>query len=78
MGGVDIIVFTGGAGENQLEVREGATNGLEFMGIKMDEKRNRSCRAAEAILSADESKVIVCCIPTDEELMIAMDTEALV
>ena len=78
MGGVDIIVFTGGAGENQLEVREGATNGLEFMGIKMDEKRNRSCRATEAILSADESKVIVCCIPTDEELMIAMDTEALV
>ncbi|MBP5619069.1 MAG: acetate kinase [Bacteroidaceae bacterium] len=78
MGGVDIIVFTGGAGENQWEVREGATNGLEFMGIKMDEKRNRSCRATEAILSADESKVIVCCIPTDEELMIAMDTEALV
>ena len=78
MGGVDIIVFTGGAGENQWEVREGATNGLEFMGIKMDEKRNRSCRAVEAILSADESKVIVCCIPTDEELMIALDTEALV
>ena len=78
MGGVDIIVFTGGAGENQWEVREGATNGLEFMGIKMDEKRNRGCRATEAILSADESKVTVCCIPTDEELMIAMDTEALV
>ena len=78
MGGVDIIVFTGGAGENQWEVREGATTALEFMGIKMDEKRNRGCRATEAILSADESKVTVCCIPTDEELMIAMDTEALV
>lgn len=78
MGGVDIIVFTGGAGENQWEVREGATTGLEFIGIKMDEKRNRGCRATEAILSADESKVTVCCIPTDEELMIAMDTEALV
>ncbi len=78
MGGVDIIVFTGGAGENQWEVREGATTGLEFMGIKMDEKKNRGCRATEAILSADESKVTVCCIPTDEELMIAMDTEALV
>ena len=78
MGGVDVIVFTGGAGENQWEVREGATRDLEFMGIKMDEKRNRSCRATEAILSADESKVTVCCIPTDEELMIAMDTEALV
>ena len=48
MGGVDIIVFTGGAGENQWEVREGATQGLEFMGVKMDEALNRSCRATEA------------------------------
>lgn len=77
MGGVDIILFTGGAGENQWEVREGATEGLEFMGIKMDETKNRSCRATEAILSADDSKVTVCCIPTDEELMIALDTLAL-
>ena len=77
MGGVDIIVFTGGAGENQWEVREGATQGLEFMGVKMDEALNRSCRATEAILSAEDSKVTVCCIPTDEELMIALDTEAL-
>ncbi len=78
MGGVDIILFTGGAGENQWEVREGATSGLEFMGVKMDDERNRACRATEAILSADDSKVTVCCIPTDEELMIAMDTEAIV
>jgi len=77
MGGVDIILFTGGAGENQWEVREGATQGLEFMGVKMDEQKNRSCRATEAILSADDSKVTVCCIPTDEELMIALDTQAL-
>ena len=77
MGGVDIIVFTGGAGENQWEVRAGATQGLEFMGVKMDEALNRSCRATEAILSAEDSKVTVCCIPTDEELMIALDTEAL-
>jgi len=74
MGGVDIILFTGGAGENQWEVREGATEGLEYMGVKMDETKNRSCRATEAILSADDSKVTVCCIPTDEELMIALDT----
>ncbi len=78
MGGVDVILFTGGAGENQWEVREGATNGLEFMGVKMDVQKNRSCRATEAILSADDSKVTVCCIPTDEELMIALDTQALV
>ncbi len=77
MGGVDIILFTGGAGENQWEVREGATKGLEYMGVKVDEKKNRSCRATEAVLSADDSKVIVCCIPTDEELMIALDTQAL-
>lgn len=74
MGGVDIILFTGGAGENQWEVREGATRGLEFMGIKLDEAKNKACRATEAILSTDDSKVTICCIPTDEELMIARDT----
>ncbi len=74
MGGVDIILFTGGAGENQWEVREGATKDLEFMGVKMDEAKNRACRATEAVLSAEDSKVTICCIPTDEELMIALDT----
>ena len=74
MGGVDIILFTGGAGENQYEVREGATKGLEFMGIKLDDAKNKACRAKEAILSTDDSKVTICCIPTDEELMIALDT----
>ena len=77
MGGVDIILFTGGAGENQSDVRELTTSGLEFMGVKMDPEKNRVCRATEAILSADDSKVTVCCIPTDEELMIALDTQAL-
>ena len=77
MGGVDIILFTGGAGENQWEVREGATTGLEFMGVKLDDAKNRSCRATEAIISADDSSVKVCVIPTDEELMIALDTESL-
>ena len=77
MGGVDIILFTGGAGENQSDVRELTTSGLEFMGVKLDPEKNRACRATEAILSADDSKVIVCCIPTDEELMIALDTQAL-
>jgi acetate kinase len=77
MGGVDIILFTGGAGENQSDVRELTTCGLEFMGVKMDDAKNKACRATEAILSADDSKVTVCCIPTDEELMIALDTQAL-
>lgn len=74
MGGVDIIVFTGGAGENQWQVREGATEGLEYMGIKVDEAKNHACRATESIISADDSQVTVCVIPTDEELMIATDT----
>ena len=74
MGGVDVVLFTGGAGENQWEVREGATAGLEFMGIKVDADKNKSCRATEAIISTDDSKVKVCVIPTDEELMIATDT----
>ena len=74
MGGVDIIVFTGGAGENQWEVREGATDGLEFLGVKMDVEKNHGCRAKEMTISADDSKVKVCVSPTDEELMIATDT----
>ncbi len=78
MGGVDIILFTGGAGENQWEVREGATRGLEFMGVRMDREKNHACRATEAVISADDSPVTVCVIPTDEELMIALDTQALV
>ena len=78
MGGVDVILFTGGAGENQWDVRQEATEGLEFMGVKMDNEKNKACRATEAVISADDSRVKVCVIPTDEELMIAMDTLALV
>lgn len=78
MGGVDVILFTGGAGENQWEVRDGATRGLEFMGVKIDAERNRACRATEAVISADDSRVTVCVVPTDEELMIASDTQRLI
>lgn len=78
MGGVDIILFTGGAGENQWEVREGATRGLEFLGVKIDEAKNHSVRATEDIISTPDSRVTVCVIPTDEELMIATDTLKLV
>ena len=74
MGGVDVILFTGGAGENQWEVRSETTSGLEFMGIKIDNEKNQACRATEAVISADDSQVKVCVIPTDEELMIALDT----
>ncbi len=78
MGGVDVILFTGGCGENQWQVREETTNGLEFMGVKVDAEKNHACRATEAVISSDDSRVKVCVIPTDEELMIALDTQALV
>jgi len=74
MGGVDVIVFTGGAGENQWEVREGATSDLDFLGIRVSKEKNHAIRAIEAIISEDDSPVTVCVIPTDEELMIATDT----
>ena len=73
MGGVDVIVFTGGVGENQANARSGACEGLEYMGVKVDLEKNKT-RGVEAIISADDSKVKVVVIPTDEELMIASDT----
>lgn len=76
MGGVDIIVWTAGVGENQNDVREDSCKGLEFLGIKIDHEANNT-QGKEAVISAPDSKVTVCVIPTDEELMIAKDTMAL-
>ena len=76
LGGVDILVFTGGVGENQASARWGACEGLEFMGIKLDAEKNK-VRGEEAVISTDDSKVKVVVIPTDEELMIASDTMAI-
>lgn len=73
MGGVDIIVWTAGVGENQEGVRWDSCQGLEFLGIKMDKEANH-CRGVERIISAPDSKVKVCLIPTDEEIVIARDT----
>jgi len=77
MGGVDIIVWTAGVGENQISTRMESCSGLEFLGVKMDAEKN-NIRGKEAIISADDSKVTVCVIPTDEELVIARDTKAIV
>ncbi len=74
MGGVDVIVFTGGVGENQSTCREGVCEGLEFMGVKLDLELNAKIRSKETVISTPDSKVKVCVIPTDEELMIASDT----
>lgn len=78
MGGVDVIVFTAGVGENQTSMREAACEGLEFMGVKIDKAVNATIRGKEAVISAPDSKVKVVVIPTDEELVIASDTMELV
>ncbi|MCH5216747.1 MAG: acetate kinase [Muribaculaceae bacterium] len=78
MGGVDIIVFTGGVGENQTPVRENVCTSLEFIGVKIDKELNSKTRGEEKELSTPDSKVKVCVIPTYEELMIARDTEEIV
>lgn len=77
MGGVDIIVWTAGVGENQIGTRLAACSDLEFIGVKMDAHANE-VRGKEAIISAPDSKVTVCVVPTDEEIVIARDTMALV
>ena len=78
MGGVDIIVFTAGVGENQASMRAAVCRDMEYMGVKVDETLNATIRGKEAVISTPDSKVKVVVIPTDEELMIASDTAALV
>ena len=77
LNGVDVIVFTGGIGENDAYIRGEIIKGLTYLGINIDEAKN-AVRGEEAILSTPDSKVTVCVIPTDEEWMIASDTMHLV
>lgn len=74
MGGVDLVIFTGGVGENSWELREGATSGLEFMGIALNDGINKATRGTDTIISAEDAKVKVAVIATNEELVIATDT----
>ena len=78
MGGLDAIVFTGGVGENQTGVRENVCAPLAFMGVKLDKTVNDKTKGTETIISNPDSKVKVAVIPTDEELMIARDTNSIV
>lgn len=78
MGGIDAIIFTGGVGENQTGVRKNVCAPLAFMGVKLNEELNAVTRGTETVISATESKVKVAVIPTDEELMIARDTNQIV
>jgi acetate kinase len=76
LGGLDVLVFTGGVGENQMSMRKAACEGLEFMGMQIDDAANNT-RGKEAVISHSQSKVKIIVIPTDEELMIARDTLSL-
>jgi len=78
MGGVDVIVFTGGVGENGPESREEICKGFEFMGLDFDPEVNAGNRGKEIIISKAGSKVIAMVVPTNEELVIARDTERIV
>ncbi len=77
MNGIDAIVFTGGVGENQINIRKGICKQLEFMGVEIDEEKN-NVRSEEKLVSKDSSKVKIYVIPTNEELMIARETKKLI
>ena len=74
LGGLDLLIFTGGVGENQWSTRTAVCREMEFMGIKLDEAKNDHMRGQEMIISTPDSKVTVMVVPTDEELTIAKDT----
>ena len=74
LGGLDILVFTGGVGENQWKIRAAVCENMGFCGIELDEEKNKMVRSVESVISSENSRVKVVVIPTDEELMIALDT----
>jgi len=74
LGGVDLIIFTGGIGENSAPTRFGVCQGLEYLGVEFDEEVNKTIHGKDAFISKPSSKVKVCVIPTNEELVIARDT----
>ncbi len=78
MGGVDMIVFTGGIGENADLIRAGSVEGLEFLGAEIDEAKNNGLRGEDAEISTDNSRVKITVTTTNEELVIARDTQAIV
>ncbi|WP_430812205.1 MULTISPECIES: acetate/propionate family kinase [unclassified Carboxylicivirga] len=78
MGGVDMVVFTGGIGENADYVRAGVCEGLEFLGLQLDAEVNKATHAEEQTISSNDSRVKVLVVPTNEELVIAQDTKQIV
>ncbi len=78
LGGLDALVFTAGIGENSPLVRKKCCQELEFLGIRIDDERNEKTKRTEAEIQAKDSKVKVLCIPTNEELVIALDTKRVI
>lgn len=78
MGGLDAVIFTGGIGENAPDTRREVCKNLNFLGIDFDEEKNDGLRGKEMIISSDSSKVKVIVVPTNEELVIAQDTERII
>lgn len=78
MNGCDILVFTGGIGENADITRQGICNELDWLGFDIDSEKNKSIRGKEAVISTQNSKVKIMVVPTDEELMIALDTQKII
>lgn len=74
MGGCDILVWTGGVGENQWATRRVVCENMEYMGMKLDVEKNEGMRGEEMVISTPDSKVTIIVVPTDEEFMIASDT----
>jgi acetate kinase len=78
MGGVDILIFTGGIGENGDITRSGVCKDMEFLGIELDENVNKGLRGKEMVISKKDSRITVMVVPTNEELVIAQDTKVIV
>jgi acetate kinase len=78
MGGVDLLIFTGGIGENASDARENICRNLEYMGLVFDKHINRGVHSKELVISKKESKVIVMIVPTNEEFVIASETREIV
>lgn len=78
LGGLDLIVFTAGVGENSALIREKSVENLEFLGVRLDREKNSRIRGQEAVVSREDSPVKILVVPTNEELVIALDTDKIV
>jgi len=78
MGGVDLIIFTGGIGENDYDTRENSLMGLEYLGVHLDSTKNDGVKGEQKVITTDDSKVTAMIVPTNEELVIARDTQKII